>query len=130
MCETRYLSIRKGAQVDCCFFFVHLNIARLIQMLSGGKAQEQRLKGIHERILQRNIPIEEVLRFPRLAMLRQGLQPHATLCLTMLHRGRTSAAPKTSQQPNFLPASATRQQHCQCRAPVCGPYRTASLPLA
>ena len=38
----------------------HLNRAPLLQMLSGGEGQEQRLKGINERILQRTIPIEEV----------------------------------------------------------------------
>ena len=33
---------------------------RLLQMLSGGEAQKQRLKGMHESILQRTMPIEEV----------------------------------------------------------------------
>lgn len=32
----------------------------LLQMLSGGEAQKQRLKAMQERILQRTMPIEEV----------------------------------------------------------------------
>ncbi len=35
----------------------------LLQMLSGGEAQKQRLKGMQERILQRTMPIEEVRSF-------------------------------------------------------------------
>ena len=31
-----------------------------LQMLSGGETQKERLKVMHERILQRTVPIEEV----------------------------------------------------------------------
>jgi hypothetical protein len=41
-------------------------------MLSGGEAQEQRLKGIHERILQRTIPIEEVRCFLQFCLSWKG----------------------------------------------------------